>query len=68
MIMKRTENYLIKEDTATELCHKANEKVCLEGVEEAEEYDTVKEIGLELIQGFYFGHPIKADMFEKKFL
>lgn len=52
----------------TELCHKANKKVCLEGVEEAEEYNTVKEIGLELIQGFYFGHPIKADMFEKKFL
>lgn len=51
----------------TELCHNADKKVCLEGVETAEEYDTVKGIGLELIQGFYFGHPINAKMFEKKF-
>lgn len=50
----------------TELCHDVGKKVCLEGVETKEEYDVVKNSGLELIQGFYFGYPINAEMFEKQ--
>ncbi len=52
----------------TELCHNVGKQVCLEGVETQEEYDAVKNTGLELIQGFYFGQPITSEMFEKKFL
>lgn len=52
----------------TELCHDVGKKVCLEGVETKEEYDVVKNSGLELIQGFYFGYPINAEMFEKQWL
>lgn len=52
----------------TELCHEVGKKVCLEGVETQEEYDAVKDMGFELYQGFYFGHPIDAEMFAKKFL
>lgn len=50
-----------------ELCHNVGKKVCLEGVETQEEYDTVSDMGLELIQGYFFGYPITAEMFEKKF-
>lgn len=52
----------------TELCHDVGKKVYLEGVETKEEYDVVKNSGLELIQGFYFGYPINAEMFEKQWL
>lgn len=52
----------------TELCHDAGKRVCMEGVETKEEYDLVKNIGIDLIQGYYFGRPISAPMFEKHFL
>ena len=52
----------------TELCHDVGKKVCLEGVENQEEYDVVKGMGLELIQGFYFGKPVGAEAFEEQWL
>lgn len=52
----------------TQLCHNVGKKVCMEGVETQKEYDIVKDIGLDLIQGFYFGEPIVPEMFEKQFL
>lgn len=51
----------------TELCHNVGRQVCMEGVETKEEYDIVKDIGLDLIQGYYFGEPIVPEMFEKQF-
>lgn len=47
----------------TELCHKVGKTVCLEGVETEEEYRMVSGSGLELIQGYYFGKPVKAEEF-----
>lgn len=41
----------------TEICHAASIGVCLEGVEEEEEYECIKEIPLDFIQGYYFGKP-----------
>lgn len=52
----------------TDLCHNVGIKVCLEGVENQKEYDTVKKCGMEFIQGYYFGRPIPAYLFEKRFL
>ena len=52
----------------TELCHTVDKKVCLEGVETEEEYRAVREIGLELIQGYYFGRPVSAEEFERRWL
>ncbi len=52
----------------TELCHNVGKTVCLEGVETQDEYEVVKRVGLELIQGFYFGKPVTADEFENQFL
>lgn len=53
--------------TITELCHDVGKKVCLEGVETEIEYNAIKDKGIELIQGFFFGRPVPADVFEKLF-
>ncbi|MEY8535320.1 EAL domain-containing protein [Blautia pseudococcoides] len=50
----------------TELCNDMGKQVCLEGVETKEEYGSVSNIGLRLIQGFYFGRPVPADKFYEK--
>lgn len=42
----------------TEICHIVSIAVCLEGVETQEEYDLIKEIPLDFIQGYYFGKPM----------
>ncbi len=51
-----------------QLCHNVGKKVCLEGVETQEEYDAVKDMGIELIQGYYFSRPVPAGEFEKHFI
>lgn len=53
--------------TITELCHGVGKKVCLEGVETEIEYNAIKDKGIELIQGFFFGRPVPADVFESLF-
>ena len=50
------------------LCHDVNIKVCLEGVEREEEFDRVRPMGLDFIQGFLFGKPVPPDAFEQGFL
>lgn len=51
-----------------ELCHDVGIRVCLEGVEELEEYEAVSSMGLDSIQGFLFGRPCPPDEFERRFL
>ena len=43
-------------------------KVCVEGVETAEELECVKALGADCIQGYYYGKPMPADEFESKFI
>ena len=50
----------------TDLCHDVGRKVCLEGVETEEEYEAVRELGMEYIQGYYFGRPMSARQFEDR--
>lgn len=50
------------------LCHDVGIKVCLEGVEDWEEYHIVNPMGLDFIQGFLFGRPEPEEEFIKKFL
>lgn len=50
------------------LCHDVNIKVCLEGVERIEELQLVQPMELDYIQGYLFGKPSAADVFEKTFL
>ena len=47
------------------LCHDVNIKVLLEGVETKEEYEKVKTMGLDYIQGYYFGKPQPFQQFKK---
>lgn len=49
------------------LCHDVGKEVCLEGVENQEEYSIVRNIGLEYIQGYFFGRPVPADRFEEMY-
>lgn len=52
----------------TDLCHDVGKKVCMEGIETEEEYEIMKEIGVDLIQGFFFGKPMTAECFERRFM
>ncbi len=50
------------------LCHDVGIRVCLEGVERAEELELVRPMHLDYIQGYLFGRPVDPDTFEKEFL
>lgn len=52
----------------TQMCHNMGKQVCLEGVETRQEYELVRQMGVELIQGYYFGKPLAAEMFEACYL
>ncbi len=52
----------------TAICNDVDIEVCLEGVETKEEYDLVKDIGIDYIQGYYFGKPQSAEEIENNFL
>lgn len=52
----------------TELAHSLNLKVCYEGVETKEDFECVRELNPDYIQGFYFARPVTTKVFEKEFL
>ncbi|MDE6699156.1 MAG: GGDEF domain-containing protein [Lachnospiraceae bacterium] len=52
----------------TELSDKLNVKVCIEGVETREQFDTLRDIRVSMIQGYLFGKPIPYRDYERKFL
>lgn len=47
------------------LCHDVNIKVCLEGIEQEEEYGIVKTMHLDFMQGYLFGRPVCESNFMK---
>ncbi len=40
-------------------------KIVVEGVEHKEQYDLLKRLGVDYIQGYYFGKPVQAKVFEE---
>lgn len=44
-----------------------NMELCVEGVETEEELTLLKEMGVSLIQGFYFERPMEADVIQREF-
>ena len=40
----------------------------MEGVENQEQYELLKEIGVNYIQGYFFGKPVPSDKFEAEYL
>lgn len=51
-----------------ELCHTNHISVCIEGIEEQDELETLKTIGLDYLQGYLFGRPVPPGEFEQRFL
>lgn len=52
----------------TELAKAINVMICVEGVENIQQYHKVKEAKIHMIQGYYFGKPMQKDEFEEKFV
>lgn len=50
-----------------ELCHDVDIQVCLEGVETCEELSIISPMGLDFIQGYYFGKPLDTNNFYETF-
>ena len=46
------------------ICQQNGKKICAEGVETVEQYETVTDIGADYIQGFYYSRPLPKDQFE----
>lgn len=51
-----------------ELADTIGMNVCVEGVEDEQQYQILKEMQIQMIQGYYFDKPMKAEDFEKKYL
>ena len=41
-------------------------KIVVEGVEHKEQFELLKSLGVDYIQGYYFGKPVPANIFEEK--
>ena len=52
----------------SELANAISVHVCVEGVETKQQRDIVKQMGIRMIQGFFYGKPMKIEEFEKKYL
>lgn len=42
-------------------CHRFGKKVCMEGVETREQNHMIKEAGCDMIQGYYYYHPLEIE-------
>lgn len=54
--------------TIIELAHTANLKVCCEGIETFEEWNILKSLGCDILQGYYFSRPLQEDKLREKLL
>jgi diguanylate cyclase (GGDEF)-like protein len=50
-----------------DLSKQLGSKVCVEGVETKEQYELLKNLNADMIQGYYFSKPVPAQLFENKF-
>lgn len=51
-----------------DMVHSLGSSVCMEGIEEKEELNKMMKTKPDMIQGYYFGKPSPADVFEREFL
>lgn len=52
----------------TDMVHSLGSSVCMEGIEGADELDKMMKTKPDMIQGYYFGKPSPAQLFEEQFL
>lgn len=50
-------------ESVIRLCHNRRKKVCVEGVETREEWESVRLMNADCIQGFYVSRPVERDYF-----
>lgn len=50
-------------ESVIRLCHNRRKKVCVEGVETREEWESVRLMNADCIQGFYVSRPVDRDFF-----
>jgi diguanylate cyclase (GGDEF)-like protein len=50
----------------TEMAHDLNMAVCMEGVESADDVAKLKKYKPDTFQGYHFGHPVNAQLFEEQ--
>lgn len=55
-------------ESIVDMAHKLRMKTVMEGIENREEAEYLKEIGIDIFQGYFFGMPISIIDFEKKYL
>lgn len=48
----------------TEICHMQGIKVCIEGIETEEQFEILRQLPVDYIQGFYFGKPVPEEHLE----
>ena len=51
----------------TQLTHSVHSKMCIEGIETAEELEKIHELEPDYIQGYYFSKPLPVDQFLEKY-
>ena len=52
----------------SELASTIGVKVCVEGVETVKQLDAICHMNVGMIQGYYFGKPMRLGEFEEKYL
>lgn len=61
--MKNSEEKLQFIRSIVYACHQFGKKVCMEGVENEEQNDMIKNTGCDMIQGYYYYHPMELSDF-----
>ena len=51
-----------------ELAGTLDVSVCVEGIENADQYNAVKDLNVKYIQGFYFDRPLRSEDFIQKYV
>ena len=51
-----------------DLCQELKIRIVAEGVETEEQYRIISDLGVDLIQGYYFSKPLPVSVFEEQYL
>ena len=55
-------------ESIVDMAHKLRMTTVMEGVESRQELEYLKEIGIDVFQGYYFSKPIPIEEFERRYL
>ena len=55
-------------ETVSKVCHKLGICMVAEGIEEEEQFEILRDFGVELIQGYLFGKPVSIEEFERRYI